>query len=369
GVLAAAAVLQVRSVRAGGARCGTNRGEWKADVRAWWSGARSAVPRRAVAAVLLFLALGITLWSGTVWRFAVDFGTGAQVLPDGPFGGPLRTVGEAAARATAGQLGAALVAAVLVAAFPARIGARMLFLAVPASFTIGYLHLGPPMTVLKPPQAVIDRVVMFGGGLGSGAGLGAVAAVVLALVLNGCSVRWLLTPAHAASQRAAGDRRPLAARRRPAAGATGFRDRLWFGLGGTLVLTLLLWTAVEVRLAVVDRDRHPTPESWGTGQVGAAYQADYLPLLAFLALLAACATPRAARRLLTAAAVGTVVLGAWPPPLGPLEALRVPVLAPLFRDVAALWGHAAFWAALLITLPLAAHLARWTTRRFTAPTE
>ncbi|MER7705069.1 hypothetical protein ABTX81_19510 [Kitasatospora sp. NPDC097605] len=370
GVLAAAAVLQVRSVRAGGARRGRNRGEWKADARAWWGGARSALPRRAVAAVLLFLALAITLWSGTVWRFAVDFGTGAQVLPGGPFGGPLRTAGESAARATAGQLGAALVAAVAVTTFPARVGRRMLFLAVAASFTIGYLRLGPPMTVLKPPQAVVDRVVMFEGGLGSWAGVGAVGAVVLALVLNGRSVRWLLTPAHEASERAAGDRRRLAARRRAAraGGTTGFRDRLLFGLGGTLALTLLLWAAVEVRLAVVDRDRHLTPESWGTGQTGAGYQADYLLLLAFLALLAACATPRAARRLLAAAAVGTVTLGAWPPPLGPLEALRIPVLAPLFHDLATPWGHAAFWAALLIMLPLSAHLALHATRHFTTPT-
>ncbi|MFF8774531.1 hypothetical protein [Kitasatospora sp. NPDC015120] len=369
GVLAAAAVLQVRSVRAGGARRGRNRGEWKADARAWWGGARSALPRRAVASVLLFLSLGLTLWSGTVWRYAVEFGTGAQVLPGGPFGGPLRTAGEAAARATAGQLGAALAAAVAVVAFPARVGRRMLFLAVAASFTIGYLSLGPPMTVLKPPQAVVDRVVMFEGGLGSWAGVGAVGAVVLALFLNGRSVRWLLTPAHAASERAAGDRRRLAARRRGtrAAGTAGLRDRLLFGLGGTLVLTALLWASVEIRLAVVDRDRHPTPESWGTGRTGAAYQADYVLLLAFVAFLAACATPRAARRILAAAALGTAALGAWPPPLGPLEALRIPVLAPWFRDLAALWGHSAFWAALLIMLPLAAYLTLWTTRHLPTP--
>ncbi|MFB7473587.1 hypothetical protein [Kitasatospora sp. NPDC056184] len=371
GVLAAAAVLHVRSVRAEGRGSGRNRGAWKADLRAWWGGARSVLPRRAVAGVLLFLALGITVWAGTVWRSAVDFGAGAQLLPDGPFDGPLRTAGEASARATAGQLGAALVAAVAVAAFPARIGRRVLFLAVAASFAVGYLHLGPPMTVLRPPQEVVDRVVMFEGGMGSWAGVGAMGAVVLALFLNGRSARWLLGPAHAASERAAGDRRRLAARRRPArAGDTAaFRERLLFGLGGTVVLILLLWAAVEVRLAVVDRDHYPKPESWGTGVIGAAYQADYLLFLAALAFLAACATPQAARRLLAAAALGTVALGAWPPPLGPLEALRIPVLAPWFRSLATLWGHQAFWAALLLMLPLACYLARWTTRHFPTPTE
>ncbi|MFD4905357.1 protein kinase domain-containing protein [Kitasatospora purpeofusca] len=374
GVLAAAAVLQVRSVRSGGARRGRNRGAWKADLRAWRSGAQSALPRRAVAGVLLFLCLAITLWAGAVWRISVDAGVGGSVAPGGAFGGPLRTAGEAAARATAGQLGAALVAAVAVAAFPARIGRRILFLAAASSYAIGYLHLGPPMTVLRPPQAVIDRVVMFEGGTASWAGAIATATPVLVLLLNGRSVRWLLTPAHEAAQRAAGDRRNLATRRRARGNGTGaargwrpgrdgYRDRLLFWLGGTLVLTLVLWAAVEVRLAVVHRDHHPTPESWGTGQVGAAYQADYLLLLAFLTLVAAATVPRAARRLLAAAAVGTAVLGAWPPPLGPLEALRIPVLGPWFRSLAELWGHAAFWAAVLVMLPLACYLAVWTSRR------
>ncbi|MCX4683968.1 hypothetical protein OG401_06510 [Kitasatospora purpeofusca] len=374
GVLAAAAVLQVRSVRSGGARRGRNRGAWKADLRAWRSGAQSALPRRAVAGVLLFLCLAITLWAGAVWRISVDAGVGGSVAPGGAFGGPLRTAGEAAARATAGQLGAALVAAVAVAAFPARIGRRILFLAASSSYAIGYLHLGPPMTVLRPPQAVIDRVVMFEGGTASWAGAIATATPVLVLLVNGRSVRWLLTPAHEAAQRAAGDRRNLATRRRARGNGTGaarrwrpgrdgYRDRLLFWLGGTLVLTLVLWAAVEVRLAVVHRDHHPTPESWGTGQVGAAYQADYLLLLAFLTLVASATVPRAARRLLAAAAVGTAVLGAWPPPLGPLEALRIPVLGPWFRSLAELWGHAAFWAAVLVMLPLACYLAVWTSRR------
>ncbi|MFD8316906.1 protein kinase domain-containing protein [Kitasatospora purpeofusca] len=374
GVLAAAAVLQVRSVRSGGAQRGRNRGAWKADLRAWRSGAQSALPRRAVAGVLLFLCLAATLWAGTVLRISFDAGVGGAVSPDGAFGGPLRTAGEAAARATAGQLGAALVAALAVAAFPARIGRRILFLAAAASFAIGYLHLGPPMTVLRPPQAVIDRVVVFEGGTASWAGAAAMATPALVLFVNGRSVRWLLTPAHEAAQRAAGDRRNLATRRRARGNGTGaarrwrpgrdgYRDRLLFWLGGTLVLTLVLWAAVEVRLAVVHRDDHPTPASWGTGQVGAAYQADYLLLLAFLTLVAAATVPRAARRLLAAAAVGTAVLGAWPPPLGPLEALRIPVLGPWFRALAELWGHAAFWAAVLVVLPLACYLAVWTSRR------
>ncbi|MEV6975913.1 hypothetical protein [Kitasatospora sp. NPDC093806] len=371
GLLASAAVLQVRSVRAGGAQRGRNRGAWRAGARAWWGGAQSALPRRAMAAALILIALSITLWAGAVWRIAIDSGTGAEVLPGGAFDGPLRTAGEVAARGTAGQLGAALAAAVAVAAFPARVGRRMLFLAVAASFTIGYLHLGPPMTVLKPPQAVVDRVVMFEGGLASWAGAGSVAAVVLALMLNSRTVRWLLTPADEAAQRARADRLRLATRRRARTGGEanrwregrdGYRDRLLFWLGGTAVLTLLLWAAVEVRVAVVTRD-HPGPAVWGTGQAGAAYQADFLLLLAFLALLSATALPQAARRLLAGSALGAVALGAWPPPLGPFEALRIPVLGAWFRPLGELWGHASFWAAVLVVLPLACYLAVWTLRR------
>ncbi|MED7953025.1 protein kinase domain-containing protein [Streptomyces sp. BE303] len=369
-LLAAAAVLHVRRVRAEGARRGADRGAWKTTARAWGRGARSAVPRRAAAAVLLLLGLAVTLWAGAVWRIAVDAGAGGAFLPDGAFGGPLRTAGDTAARETVGQLGAALVAAVAVAAFPARIGRRVLLLVVAAAFAVGYLRLGPPMTVLRPPAAVVERVVMFEGGLGSWAGVGAAAGVVLALVLNGRSNRWLLNPANEAEERAAGDRRRLAARRRARGGSpnrwrtgrAGLRDRLLFALGGTLVLTLLLWAAVEVRL-VVGQPHHPTPESWGTGQAGAAYQADYLLLLAFLALLGAVAVPRTAPRILAGSALGVVVLGAWPPPLGPLEALRIPVLGSWFSSIAEVWGHAAFWAALLVALPLACYVGFWTVRR------
>ena len=52
--------------------------------------------------------------------------------------------------------------------------------------------------------------------------------------------------------------------------------------------------------------------------------------------------------------LGTLFLGAWPGALGPVEALRIPVFEGLFGAVANWWGHGAFWAALLVVLPLAA---------------
>ncbi|MEU6238767.1 hypothetical protein, partial [Kitasatospora sp. NPDC047058] len=145
------------------------------------------------------------------------------------------------------------------------------------------------------------------------------------------------------------------------AGRAGAQDRLLFALGALLTLLALLWAAAEVRFAVTGH--HPTAESWGTGRTGASDQAGFVLLLAVLALLGAAAAPRTARRLLGFWATGTVLLGAWPPPVGPLEALRVPVLEGWFRGLAEVWGHAAFWAALLVALPFAAHAGLFAVRR------
>jgi hypothetical protein len=142
--------------------------------------------------------------------------------------------------------------------------------------------------------------------------------------------------------------RPAAASWR--AGAAGARDRAAFALGSTAVLVVLLWAAVEVRLAATGH--HRTPASWGTGQTGAVYQAGFTLLLAAVSTAAALAGPRTARRLFVLWIPATLLLGAWPTALGPMEALRIPVAEPLYRGIAEWWGHSAFWAAVLIALPL-----------------
>ncbi|MFI6449568.1 hypothetical protein [Kitasatospora sp. NPDC050543] len=376
-MLVAAAVLRARGARA--ARAARDRGplDRQAMARAWWAGARTALPRRAGAALLMLIALALMLWSGAVWRFGIDAGTQVRILPNGPFGGPLRTVGEHAARQVVGQLGAALAAAVTAAVFPARIGRWTLAVVAAAAFAIGYLRLGPPMTVLRPPQALADRVVVFEGGMGSWAGVAATLAVVLTALLIERSATRMLKPAHDARRGTAEEwQRLAAARRRPSAtdrpeperdakkwrpGPEGVRDRALFALGSTVVLTVLLWATVEVRLA--STGHHPNPASWGTGQTGAAYQAGFLLLLAALSVLSTLATPQNARRLFVGWLLGTLVLGSWPPPLGPLEAVRIPVAQPLFGGLAELWGHSAFWAALLIALPIVGYGVLRTLRR------
>ncbi|MFI8460509.1 hypothetical protein [Kitasatospora sp. NPDC085464] len=380
--------------------------------RVWWGNARIAVPRQAAAALLVCTALALLLWAGALARTSVDAGNGLAILPNGPFGHRLRTAGELAARSVAPQLGAALAAALVLAVFPARVGRGTLALAAAGAAAIGYLRLGPPMTVLKPPPAVVDRVVMFEGGMGSWAGVAAAVGVVLAVVLTERAAR-LSIAASEARRRTAEQWRRLArasagggagagtrggggaaggtgrtatgrtATGRPGAGRTGAgrtttggsgsrtgtgrtgaapaardwspgsagaRERARFVLGSTFVLVVLLWATVEVRLAATGH--HPTPASWGTGQVGADYQAGFTLLLAAVSVAGTLAGPRTARRLFALWLLGTVVLGALPPPLGPMEALRIPVAGPVYRGIAGLWGHSAFWAAVLIALPL-----------------
>ncbi len=223
-----------------------------------------------------------------------------------------------------------------------------------------------------------DRVVMFEGGMGSWAGIAAVVAIVVSLWLIERAANRLLKPAQDARWRVREAWRRLDERRAARSGAAregvrtgagagqwrggnpGVRDRLRFALGSTAVLVLLLWAAVEVRLAVTGV--HPTPASWGTGRTGADYQAGFVVLLAVVSLVSTLGTRLTARALFAVWIPATLFLGAWPGPLGPVEALRIPVFEGLFRALAGLWGHGAFWAALLVALPLAAYGALRTVR-------
>ncbi|MFF2744544.1 hypothetical protein ACFVVA_03280 [Kitasatospora sp. NPDC058048] len=344
----------------------------RARLAAWWPYARTALPRRAGAVLVLLLAFGLLLWAGAVLRYPVEAGDKLDLSPAGAFGGHLRDAGDHAARQVVGQLGAGLVAAAVIAFFPARVGIGTALLTGAGALAIGYLRLGPPVTVPATPQSVADRVVVFEGGMGSWAGIAAVVAIVVSLVLVERASNRLLKPAQEARSRvraawrrldersaehspgaAGGERMWSAPSARWRTGGAGTRDRMRFALGTTAVLVLLLWAAVEVRLAATGV--HRTPGSWGTGQSGAAYQAGFVLLLAVVSLVSALGTPATARGLFALWIPATLFLGAWPGPLGPVEALRIPVFEGPFRSIAGLWGHGAFWAALLVMLPLAAY--------------
>ena len=108
---------------------------------------------------------------------------------------------------------------------------------------------------------------------------------------------------------------------------------------------------------------HPTLASWGTGQEGASYQSQYVLVCAAACALASLSSPAAARRVFRWAVAVVLVLGLWPPPVEPARAVSMPVVPDLFTGFADTWGHAAFWAALLLALPLSLYAGGFAVRR------
>ncbi|MEV4558705.1 hypothetical protein AB0K51_17170 [Kitasatospora sp. NPDC049285] len=356
--LVAADLLGVHAARRRGAGRGRANGAWRDILRdAWPGGAETgvngvlrALPRRLPTAAVLTFTLALWLWNGALLRIAKDL---LATTSDGKLVGErMATAAELASRQLPLVLGAALVAALAVALFPGQVGRRSLLLAHAGAAVVGAGGWGPPMTVLRSPAWLAERVHVLGTGAGHWSGWVAVAAVPATVSLNRRVVIRQLAHAH----RTANGGRAVPTAGAPARWRHGRRDQVAFALAATLALTALLWAAVEIRLAV----HHPAP---GTPLDGASYQAGFLLLLAACCALAALAGAPAARRAFGWLAAGTLLLGAWPPPLGPLEAVRIPVLAPWFRALAANWGHQTFWAALLLALPFACYAGRFALRR------
>ncbi|MFE9426082.1 hypothetical protein ACFYNO_24335 [Kitasatospora sp. NPDC006697] len=345
--LVAAEVLRHRAEPAGGA---TTRPatDWRARAGGWLAGAWRELPRRAGAAMLLTLGFTLLLWAGAVFRYPID--AKADIWPLGGFAGPCRRAGELAAHQVAGQLGAAIGAALVLTLFPGRgrVGHGTVTLAGAGALAIGCLRLGPPTELLNPPQAVADRVVMFEGGMGSWAGVAGLVAIVAALVLNGRATAKLLKTARTPAAK-------TTMRKQWQDGRPGLRDRLAFAAWSTLVLVTLLWSAVVVRLVATGLHHHHAHGTWHPGQTAASYQAGFVILLATVSLLSTLATPPSARALLVLWTLATLFLGAWPGRITPVEALRIPVLQWLFDWLASWWGTDGFWAALLLALPLAGY--------------
>ncbi|BAJ27085.1 MULTISPECIES: serine/threonine protein kinase [Kitasatospora] len=359
--LVAADLLSVHAARQRGAGRGRARGAWRdilRDARPNGAGAAAgavlrALPRRVAAGAVLTLTLALWLWSGLTLRIANDLAAGNS--DSDLLGAHFATAAEAASRQLPLVLGAALAAALAVALFPGRVGRRILLLAHAGALAVGLGGWGPPMTVLRTPPWLAERIQLFGSGAGHWSGWVIVAAVPLTVSLG----RRIVVPQLAAAHRTSHGGREVPAAPAPGTVARwrhGRREQAAFAVAGTLALTALLWAAVEVRLAVHLPPPGPRPD-------GAAYQADFLPLLAACSALAALAGAPAARRAFSWLVAGTLLLGAWPPPLGPLEAVRLPVLGSWFRALAELWGQQTFWAALLLALPSACYAGRFALRR------
>lgn len=355
----AAAVLHGRVLRQDAERTDRTRRRIASDGAAWARFLRA----RAGAAGLVFVMLALVVWAGAMLRMSMDVDNGIDFRTSGAFGGQLLHAGEAAAHDQFVLLAAALVVALAVAAYPSAPTGRALLLVAGAAATVGYrTPLLPPFTTLQPPGWVLDRLTQAEGTWGRWGGVVALLVVPALAVLLGLGARPLLArpvPAELApADRAGGYGAPDPARWRTGRG--GLKDRAAFVGCAVVVLLSLLWTAVEVRLAFSST----MPEQdWVAGAEGAHYQSGFVLALAALALLAGALPPRGARRLLGWAVAGTLALGLWPPPVRPAEALRIPVGDGFFTAVAGWWGHGAFWAALLLAVPVAVYSAWYALRR------
>ncbi|MHA5049322.1 protein kinase domain-containing protein [Streptomyces sp. SD15] len=371
--LVAAAVLLPRVLRADaiGQDHAVTLGEW-------WSTAWRPLARRLAAAAALFAMLWLLIWSGAMLRFVHDTGLGWDALdPADTLTAPLARAVDAAAATQTGLCAVALAGAVAFAAAPARVSARLLPIGAALAAYVGYARPDlPPLDPLHAPDWLTERMRHLLGGWHSWNGVTALLVLPVACLLLMSLARWLLGQAGTAEGEQTRLRRERAEQRRARAGLPrrpyqnptrwrtgplGTRDRALFALAALLTLVTLLWAAVEVRVAFTGE--HPTLASWGTGQQGASYQSQYVLACAGVCGLAALGSPAAARRVLKWAVVVVVALGLWPPPVEPARAVSMPVLPDLFTEFATTWGHASFWAALLLALPLSLYAAGFAVRR------
>ncbi|CAO0827146.1 hypothetical protein SMICM17S_10701 [Streptomyces microflavus] len=210
---------------------------------------------------------------------------------------------------------------------------------------------------------MVERLRDLLGGWQSWNGLAAFALVVPASLLA-LAARQLQT-ARVAETEQAGLRRERAEQRRARmglprrpyqnperwrTGRPGLLDRLLFAVAALLALVTLLWAVVEIRVA--HTGEHPT-----LGLVGRQARAPRTSRSTSSPARPSAWSPRSsppqgARRMLRSTAVVVMVLGFWPPPVQPARSVSLPVTPQLFAEFAATWGHGAFWAALLLALPL-----------------
>ncbi|MGX4689409.1 protein kinase domain-containing protein [Streptomyces sp. JNUCC 63] len=373
GALVAAAVLLPRVLRADA--LGQDHEVTFAE---WWSAARKPLAQRLGAAAVLFLMFWLLLGSGSMLRSVHDSGIGRHALdPADALTAPLARAADVASATQTGLTAVALTGAVAFAAAPARISRRLLLLGAALVVYVGCASPDlPPLDPLHAPDWLAERLGHLVGGWRSWNGVVALVLVPVACLLLMNLARWLIDRARTAEEQWARLRRERAEQRRARAGlprrpyqdpsrwrtgSPGGRDRMLFGLSALLTLVTLLWAAVELRVAL--DGEHPTLASWGTGQQGAAYQSQYVLVCTVVCSLAALGSPVVARRVFGWAVLGVAALGLWPPPVEPARALSVPVLPDLFSEFARNWGHAAFWAALLLALPLCAYLGGFALHR------
>lgn len=115
-----------------------------------------------------------------------------------------------------------------------------------------------------------------------------------------------------------------------------------------LMLPAVLWACGVIRLAVSESS--PPATSW-IGRQLAAEQSGYLLVLLLVAVLVGLGWPRT-KPVLALGFLAAAGVGLWAGPIPALAQVHDPTAFGLLAGIADLWGAGAFWAGLLVYLPL-----------------
>jgi len=279
-------------------------------------------------------------WAGAVGRHVIEAGTT-------DIAGVGQGVGAAAARSQFRLLPALLLLA-LEAAVLSRLAGEVMYAAGLGAALLGYLAAKLPGFPLgQPPPAAAAPLVRLGRSWDRITWPVAVGYAVVALVLATQAIRLVRAGAGGAGQaRWAGQARPL-------------RGALRLGAAPVFlgVLLAVLWVAVTLRISTTTGIPAAGPARIGLR--AAQFQSAYLPVFAFLAVLACLRRPGRGHVVFGLALLGAAALGLWTRPVpAPVAALRWPVAREQLTSIATYWGDGVLWATVLLYLPVAVLGAR-----------
>ncbi|MFJ8958165.1 hypothetical protein ACIRG5_02195 [Lentzea sp. NPDC102401] len=281
-----------------------------------------AVTKRVGAIAILWFAMTSAVWVVTVLR-------NAELAFDGGPEGE-RQAAELGATAQMGlgpQLVVLAIELVLLMRTKASVVAGMV-LAAALGLAAPYL---PLFTAGVSPGLVDDQVSSLAEVWAEGIVVGLVVMAGGSLGLAGLARSWL--PGSVSRDGRA--RRPVFARRYAAYALT------------LMALALLFWAALVVRLTVHSADVATTD----FGGYAASMQSGYLLAIAGVAAVVAL-SGRNAVGVLTIGVLAVLAIAAFAKPVPALDFLWLPYLREPLLWFAGLWGTSAFWAALLVHLPL-----------------
>jgi hypothetical protein len=331
--LVAAAVLQGRAAAAQSQAARGVSERRTGQIRSW----RLLGAGVAVAIV----AMALMAWAGAVGRFVVEAGT-TDIAGIG------KAVGSSAARSQY-QLLPVIVLLALEAAALSRFAGEVLYGACLGSAVLGYLATKlPEFPMVRLPASGAAPLVRLGGSWDRITWPAAIGFAVVGLVLAGQAVRLVRLGAGgtAAANRAGRATPPL-------------RGVLRLGAAPVLLLVLLavLWVAVTMRVSTTVGI--PAAGAVRIGLRAAQFQSAYLPVFAFLALLACLRRPGRGHEVFVMAVLAATAIGLWTRPVpAPVAALRWPVAREQLTWIATQWGDGVLWATVLLYLPAAVVGAR-----------